>query len=153
MEVQYINPFIESVSDLFKTMIGCEATLDNVKKTEPTVRNSELVSMICLSGVVHGTVALIFPVPTALALVSRFVGMEAKEADEMVTDAVAELVNIVAGGAKARMNNNSGVITLSIPNIIKTRGGTMLSPSWTTWIEVSFSSDLGPFNLRVTFEK
>lgn len=153
MDVKFINPFIESVGELFSTMLNCEAKIDKVQKSDPVVNHQELIGLIGLSGPIRGTVALIFPVTTAMAVVERFTTLPVTDIDGNVTDAISELVNIVAGGAKAKLSEGNGQLTLSIPNVIRGQGSTVLAPSWATWVEVAFDCELGSFHLRVTLGK
>lgn len=152
MQLEYINPFIESVYELFETMLGCPVERGNpnlVKKNEVT---NDLVALIGLSGPVRGTVVLLFPKLTALKMVSRFVGEPCQAIDENVRDAVAELVNIVAGGAKARLSNGDPIIELSLPNVIEGKNCSVHYPSYSVWLDIPFTSELGPFNLRLSFK-
>ncbi len=153
MNVQFINPFIESVNDLFSTMLGCEAIREQVRLTEPVVTKEPLVAVINMSGPVKGTVALIFPLETALAIFGRFSGEKSDRLTADVVDTLAEIANIVAGGAKSKLNVSDTPVNLTMPNVLENRGNTILSPASGTWIEVIFSSALGGFNLRVTMGK
>jgi chemotaxis protein CheX len=80
-------------------------------------------------------------------------GMEMHIVDDTVKDGVAELVNIVAGGAKAKFVQGEGrPIQLSLPTVVRGNSYTVDYPSCSAWLDVPFSSELGPFSLRVTFE-
>lgn len=153
MDIKYINPFVESVSDLFESMLSSEAKMEKVIKSDPVVNRNELIGLIGLSGPIRGTVALILPDKTAFAIIGRMTGETYETVDGDMIDAIAELVNIVAGGAKARLADGSAPLTLSIPNVIRSMGSTVLTPSWATWIELNFISEFGPFKLRVTLGK
>lgn len=154
MKVEYINPFIESVYDLFSTMLSSTAKRGDVGvlKGEPTSAR-HIMALIGLSGPARGMVALSFPVETALRMVNRLLGTETKVLDDTVSDAMAELVNIVAGGAKARFPLEDGVapIDLSLPTVVRGSNYNVDYPSGSVWLEVPFETDLGPFDLRVTF--
>lgn len=114
----------------------------------------EITALIGLSGEAKGTVELSFPTTTALTMVSKMLMIESKELDSTTIDGVGEIVNIVAGSAKSKFVRGEGKpIDLSLPNVIMGDDYTVEYPSGTTWIEVPFKSELGPFNLRVTFEK
>ncbi len=154
MKVEYINPFIESVHDLFSTMLGCQAKRGRVELAKKGAAPQEITALIGLSGQARGAVALLFPEQTALAMVGRLIGMEMEEADETMSDALGELVNIVAGGAKAKFCDQNGgtSIDLSLPSVLKGLNYTVNYPTQTEWLDVPFSSDLGPFSLRVTLE-
>lgn len=153
MKVEYINPFIESVYELFSTMLSSRAKRGDVGLVHGEGSPRDIMALIGLSGPARGTVALSFPAGTALAMVSKLLGMETHVMDETVSDAVAELVNIVAGSAKAKMNiPGTTPIELSLPTVVRGNSYSIDYPSKAVWLEVPFTSDLGPFNLRVTFE-
>ena len=151
MKVEFVNPFIESVYNLFETMLGCsvERGVPGISKGEPNLR--DITALIGLSGTIKGTVALAFPVNTALSMVGMLLGMEIKTVDDTVTDGLGELVNIIAGGAKAKFSEIHGPpIDLSLPTIVRGSNYTVKYPSGVTWLEIPFRSELGDFYLRVT---
>jgi len=153
MKVEYINPFIESVFDVFTTMLSSQATRGGVGVSKGKTDSRDIMAIIGLSGEARGMVALSFPTPTALAMVSRLLGTALVIVDETVYDGLAELVNMVAGSAKAKFANSVSVpIALSLPTVIRGSDFSVNHPSQATWLDVPFSSELGTFNLRVTFE-
>jgi len=153
MKVEYINPFIESVQEVLSTMLGCKAERGEVGLAGDPGGTREVTALIGLSGVARGTVVLSFPITTALRMVSRLTGVDIRIPDETVSDGVAELVNMVAGGAKARFYREGGTpIDLSLPSVVRGNDYTVDHPTGSIWLEVPFRSDLGAFSLRVTFE-
>lgn len=151
MKAEYINPFIDSVYQLFDTMLGCEVRRGQLAVADK-VNPTNITAIIGLTGSAQGAVALTFPVKTALSMVQKLLGMDIKVVDETVIDGMAEMVNIVAGGAKSRFSEMAGEpIDLSLPTVIRGDGFKVEHPSGVRWIEVPFDSDLGPFNMRVTF--
>ncbi|MBI2422169.1 MAG: chemotaxis protein CheX [Candidatus Hydrogenedentes bacterium] len=153
MKVEYINPFIESTYDLFSTMLGSQAVRGDVGVAKPTANPRDIMALIGLSGMARGMVALAFPVDTALKMVNRLLGTEIAIVDDTISDAIAEMVNIVAGGAKAKLSQQDRPpIDLSLPTVVRGSNFNVDYPSGTVWLEVPFNSDLGSFSLRVTFE-
>lgn len=152
MKVEYINPFIESTYDLFKTMLNASATRGDVGLATEEPNPREVMALIGLSGMARGMVALAFPVGTALAMVNRLLDTNLKTIDDTVSDAIAEMVNIVAGGAKAKLSGDRKPIDLSLPTVVRGNNYNVEYPSNSIWLEVPFNSDLGSFSLRVTFE-
>lgn len=153
MKVEYINPFIEGVMDMFTSMMGKEVRRGTVGLTAGTQNPREILAIIGLSGPAKGTVCLAFPTSTALSLVSQLLGQELRVVDATVVDGVAELVNIVAGGAKAKLSRaDNAPIDLGLPTVVRGNNYTVEHPSGTQWLEVPFESDLGNFTLRVTFD-
>jgi len=156
MKVEYINPFIESVYELFEKMLNSEVKKGDVELALPEKNPRDIMALIGMSGTARATVALAFPVKTALKMASQLLGMEVKIMDETVSDAVAELVNIVAGGAKAKFkggdNENQEPIQLSLPTVVRGNSFSVDYPSQSVWLEIPFTSSLGDFSLHVTFE-
>lgn len=153
-KAEYINPFIESVSNLFSTMLDCE-----VKREELAVKQSlnpslDIVAFISMSGFVKGTVALSFPTRTALAMVSRVYEKDMVVIDSTVIDAVGEFANVVAGGAQMSLSNNGKQrIDLGVPTVVRGSNFNVDYPSQATWLEIPFSSELGVFLMRITIKK
>jgi chemotaxis protein CheX len=152
MELKYINPFIESVHELFDSMLGCRVDRKDATIVPKLESHRELVGVIGLSGPTRGNVALQFPEETALAMASRFIGEEMKVVDATVIDAIAELVNIVAGGAKAKLHDGETPIVLGLPNVIHAKGYTVHYPTTSVWLDIPLSSELGPFNMKLGFQ-
>ena len=124
MKIEYINPFIDSVHKLFSAMLGSKVEQGQIGVAKGKSVPFELTALIGLSGMARGT----------------------------VTDGVGEIVNIVAGSAKSKFTGDGSPIDLSLPNVIRGDNYTIEYPSQAVWLEVPFESELGPFNLRVTFE-
>jgi chemotaxis protein CheX len=156
MNVEYINPFVESVYELFENMLNSNVKRGEVSLATSNKNTRDIIALIGFSGTVRGNVAISFPVQTALKMVSQLLGLEVKVMDDTVSDAVAELVNIVAGGAKAKFkinkNENQKPIELSLPTVVRGNSFSIDYPRSSLWLEVPFSSGLGDFALRVTFE-
>jgi chemotaxis protein CheX len=153
VNVDYINPFIESVYGLFATMLTAKASRGNVAVARDGGPPHDVVALIGLSGPARGMVTLAFPAKTALNIVNRLLGTELHIMDDTVSDAIAEVVNIVAGGAKARFKIEKGPpIELSLPTVVRGNSFCVDYPTKTTWLEVPFDSELGPFTMRVTFK-
>ncbi len=154
MKVEHINPFIESVHDLFSTMLSAQAKRGDVGVRKDAPNPRDIMALIGLSGTARGMVALSFPIDTALNMVNRLLESDTKVLDDTVSDAMAEIVNMVAGGAKAKFPAREGErpIDLSLPTVVRGQSYTVDYPSNSVWIEVPFKSELGEFDMLVTFK-
>ena len=151
MKVEYINPFVESVDNFFSTMLNCQCKRGDVGVSSSSVPSLEVVALIGLSGPAQGIVSLAFPVATALAIVSRMLGTQLQVMDATVSDGIAEVVNIIAGNAKSKFTLDTPV-KLGLPSVIRGNSFNIDYPSKATWLEIPFSSGIGPFVLRVIFK-
>ncbi|MBM3288685.1 MAG: chemotaxis protein CheX [Candidatus Hydrogenedentes bacterium] len=153
MQARHINPFIESVYELFQTMLQGKVERGPIGVTDGGAQPSDIMAIIGISGPTRGTVSIGFPTATALAIVGRILGTPCVQIDDTVSDGVAEVVNMVAGSAKAKLNSgNEHPLDLSLPTVVQGKQYNVQCPSKSVWLEVPFKSDLGEFNLRVTFE-
>ena len=62
MKVEYTNPFVESIYELFATMLNCEVKQQDVNPAKDAFRPRDIVALIGPSGPARGTVALAMPV-------------------------------------------------------------------------------------------
>lgn len=153
LNAQYVNPFIGSVYQFFKSMLACEVKRAGLNLSDGAKREGEVMALIGLSGKVRGSVALSFPDATAVAAVNRFLSTDSTEVDATVLDAIPEFVNIVAGGAKATLSEAVGAtLELTLPTVLHGNDFTVYSPTSATWLEIHFSSDVGPFSLRISLQ-
>lgn len=153
MKAEHINPFIESVQNLFVSMLGCKANPGKTGLANGVGNPGDITALIGLSGPVRGNVALTFPVETVLNIINRMLGSKIQVVDELVTDSVAELVNMVAGGAKKKLSSEDGPpVDLGLPTVLSGNEYVVQHPSKSIWFKVPFTSDLGSFTLQVTFE-
>lgn len=150
MDLNYINPFIEAVDSVFTTMLSVQPRRNGVKVSNEQSNTPSITSLVGLSGQVSGVVALRFPPPTALQLAGRMLGTEMSEINEEVTDAVSELVNMVAGSAKAKFDHDPP-LELGLPTVVEGAGYKLKYPSKSVWLEVAFTSDAGDFSMEVTY--
>ena len=153
MKAELINPFIESVQEIFSTMLNSNATRGQISVSRDSKGPGELLALIGISGESKGTVAVSFPTDTALHIVEQMAGMKIEAVDETVVDGVAELVNMIAGGAKAKLcTNGKKPMDLGLPSVVTGKDYHVDYPKKSIWLEVPFESDLGSFLMRVTFE-
>jgi len=76
-------------------------------------------------------------------------GIEFTEIDADVRDGVSELVNMVAGGAKTKLQAKGIDFALSIPNTVIGPHHQIAPGASTTRTRVEFESDLGSFIIEV----
>jgi CheY-specific phosphatase CheX len=154
MNVESINPFIESVGELCKTMLETPVERGKIGVSAGPSMPRELTALIGMTGFFKGTVALAFPTNTAVSLVNKLLGEENKVVNDTVVDGVAEFVNIVGGSAKAKFPIPAGErpVVLTLPIVVRGSDYKVHTARKTAWLEVPFTSALGNFTLRVTLE-
>lgn len=150
IDVRYINPFVDAVNSVFTTMLSLQPARKSLKVSPDESDEPQITSIIGISGQVHGVVALRFPPDTARQLASRLLGSDLTENSDEVTDAVAEMVNMVAGNAKARFDHDPP-LELGLPTVVEGRGYRLKYPSGSFWLEVPFETEAGAFSMEVSY--
>ncbi|MFO0839849.1 MAG: chemotaxis protein CheX [Phycisphaerae bacterium] len=151
MDVKLINPFVESVDTVFRTMVGATPVRKPVRIADGFGNRPCLTSIVGISGRMSGVVVLRFPPPTAKSLAGRMLGADPPAGGPEVVDAVAEVVNMVAGAAKAKFESDPP-LQLGLPTVVEGAEYRVKYPSKSVWLEVPFDSELGEFSLEITFE-
>lgn len=141
MKVEYINPFIQSTIAVFETMLACKLT-----RKEPFVKRDpmpehEVSGIIGLSGKARGTVVLSLSKQAALRATEALLRDPTKEINADVADAVGELTNIIAGGAKARLKHLA--MSVSLPTIVTGKSHRVEFPKKVTPICIPFDCRWG----------
>ena len=107
-------------------------------------------SVIGLSGKAVGTVVINLSESVAIKAASAMLMTEVTEVNEQVLDAVGEIANIVAGGAKAELEEFQ--LSVSLPNVVVGDPHEIHFPSNATPICVPYDTDWGPMTLEVSLE-
>jgi chemotaxis protein CheX len=149
MKVEYINPFIASLGNAFQTMLGCAVHRGPLSLKDGSSPKFDISGVIGLSGRAVGTVVLSLSEAVALKAASVMLMCETTHIDADVIDAVGELTNMVAGRAKADLEEYQ--LAVSLPSVITGRDHDVRFPSNVTPICVPFDTAWGPLALEVGF--
>lgn len=147
MDPNFIVPFIKTTKNLFETMFQMA-----VDVKDPVVKSThgpsfDVSAIIGMSGDVEGAVVLSFPRATAQRVVSLFTGADVGGSDEDLSDAVGELVNMIAGGAKAQFKGRS--VSISCPSIVIGTNHVVFGKKDVVCVVIPCSCDCGEFNVEV----
>jgi chemotaxis protein CheX len=149
VKAEVINPFIAATVEAFRKLAGIEPL-----RGEPRLKGRGEVSydvsgIVGISGQVKGSVNLSFRRAAALQVVAGFMGEGVREVDDQVIDAVGELANIVAGGAKSVLSEAGYDLKISIPTVIVGRDHVISRPRDIPCLEIPFSLEAGPFSVEL----
>jgi len=147
MRAEHINPFISSLKNVLRTMLSCEARRGEIALKQDNRAAHSVSGIIGLSGMAVGTVVLSLSEAVALKAAATMLMAEATEINDDVLDAVGELTNMVAGGAKAALEKYH--LLVSLPSVVTGIGHEVHFPSNVTPISIAFDTDWGPLTLEV----
>jgi len=148
MKVQYINPFLQATTGLFKDYLGMEIIAEKPYiNTEPN-RLGDVSAIIGLAGETTGAVVLSFTHDSAIAIVSEFAGKKYAALGSEVIDGVGELVNIIAGNAKKDLHEFK--IMISLPGVVTGSDYRIHWPEGIPVVCIPFKSNFGNFSVNVS---
>jgi chemotaxis protein CheX len=150
VDVSYVNPFIRSVVDTFKTMFNQEVTPGKPELKKHPYPTYDVSGIIGLSGDAQGAISLSFPKAVALRVVSEMLGSQVKIIGPEVTDGVGELTNIITGYAKKDLSQYR--LSISLPSVVIGREHTLATPKGTPTMLVPLKCPLGEFVMEVSLK-
>ena len=132
---QYIQPFIKVCETVFHDFCQTEVKAGRVffVSKDEYESNWDISGIIGLSGEASGAVAISLKDVTAFQITKILTGQDHKSFDSDVTDAVGEIINIIAGNVKKNFEEELK-IKISLPTIVKGVAHTIVWPSEKTRI-------------------
>ncbi len=116
MNVNYINPFLKAVRNVFDTMIEVPFTLGKPNIKPDDVPKFEISGIIGISGDVQGCVVISLSKGIALQLASALLDEKLTEINGDCTDAIGEIANMIAGDAKSKFPKTNTAV--SVPTVV-----------------------------------
>lgn len=110
---------VQSVQEVFSNTLStpCE-----IKEGDATHSADQLICFIGIGGDLEGNLALHVPQKAACAIVSKMLFMDIAEMTQDVRDGVGEMLNMIAGGIKMKVQSASGSVNISLPTVIEGSG-------------------------------
>jgi chemotaxis protein CheX len=144
------NALGESAQEVFSTMLGLEIGRGEASVEAATPEaNDGVLALVGVAGPWTGTGSLSCSPQLACRLCARMLMTEASPINEEVLDAVAELTNMIVGGAKTALELHLGPLGLSIPTVVYGRNFRTKSAIHSEWVVVRFRWEGEPFAVRL----
>lgn len=151
MDASYVTPFVNSVTNVFETMLQLPVTSGEPSLKSQGEPSFDVSGIIGMSGDLEGAIVLSFPITTAERVVSLFTGTETSHTDDDFADAVGELVNMVSGGAKAQFPGKQ--VNISCPSVVIGKDHQVFGRKDVLCICIPCQTDVGDFNVEVSVRK
>ena len=141
IDVQLLNPFISATLECLTQMAGMSPARKRVfVKTDPLMHGF-ITGIIGMSNGITGSCSVSFPAGLARHIIAKFMGEdEAKLTDEMVSDGIGEIANMVAGGAKRQFASTEYRFDISTPTVIMGSPTALYNPADTVSIACEFTA-------------
>lgn len=150
MDVRYINPFVRSINNTFEAMCGLPVSVGKPQIKGSGRAGTDVSGVIGFSGDAAGCVVLHFDSDTASKIATKFAGIDVTPDHPDFADAIGELANMVAGGAKAQFDGLD--VSISLPNVIVGENHNVSASRVAPRIVVPCDTEAGQFHVEIGME-
>lgn len=150
-DIPFAKAFIESVSDVISVMAGMDASVRDVYVTHGQYFLGDVSGLMKLSGISEGYIAVNFREATARKIIAGLLGQRTEDLSSSdIDDGVYEALNMIAGGAKAKLAGTSHYFELSTPVVIRDSDCKRLGIAGARSLRITFDlSEGGPFAVQI----
>jgi len=143
---ELLEPFIAAAATTLREMAGAEVIVRDTFRANGDVSLVDVSVALRLEAETEGWLILSFPRGTAAALARRvLVEVGGEPGEDMIRDCAAELLNVIAGQAKALLFGTSRHFTFSTPTALTAWPAGAVAGRYV----VRFDSDAGEFTLHL----
>lgn len=154
VDADYINPFVTGTVDTLKQMASMTCERTGLKLSNEATSRGFYSGTIGLSGKAEGFVSVTFSKELATTVVCKMLSMTPEEVtEEDIRDGVGELMNVVAGAAKAELVNTAHAFQISIPQVFSGGPHTVAQPRGIPVFVIEFEADKQPFDVLVCLRR
>jgi len=150
LDVKLILPFINSVKSVFTTMVKVNTEVCKPCLKEDPASSYDVSSIIGFSGQIVGSVVVSFQQSAAERLATEFAGTPLKLSDADFPDAIGELANMIAGGAKTQLGS---LASITVPSVVIGSGHVIARLSDVPCIVIPCRTPVGNFAVEVNIKK
>lgn len=147
IDATLIVPFVQSVRDVFTTMVHATPKVQRPVVKENTRASYDVSTVVQFSGDVCGSVVLSFQSEAAIKLVENFAGFAFSLDDNDFADAIGELGNMVAGAAKKNLNCEASI---GIPTVVIGDNHRVARLTEVPCVVVPCQTDVGDFAVEIS---
>lgn len=145
-----------SLQQALKIQASSELTVGKLEGATFTIPDTvDVASILGLtSSKLTGSVSILFTTPTLLTILNRMLGESATELTPDMMDGAAELLNIVFGMAKVKLNESGHDFSPAIPNVIRGKAINISAQPGTATIVMHCKLDNGdPLYFQISLKK
>lgn len=148
-----INPFIEATLHVLSSLAFTQAKAGKPYLKKDQMARGDVSGIVGLSGEARGTLSVSFSERSILSIVSNMFGEPVHEINDEVKDAVGEILNIVSGQARQKLESMGRSLKGAIPTVITGKNHTISHITKQPIIAIPFDTDNGHFTIEVCIEE
>lgn len=152
MRIEYINPFVESSSEIIQEVLATDVEKEDLYLKDTTTPILGVAVFIGLAGVVKGRVLIDMSYDTALNIFEAMAGEREATLSDYAKSAITELANMIIGRAITKLHNLGFTFHMSPPSIVTGDNMEISSPSIEAFI-VPLRTSLGRVEVNVALKE
>lgn len=152
MDVNLINPFIEATLHVLSSMAFTKATAGKPFLKNDNIASGDVTGIVGLIGEARGTISVSFTEECILSIVGSMFGEEIPRINEEVKDAVGEILNIVSGQARQKLETQGRMLKGAIPTVITGKNHSITHITRQPIVAVPFETASGRFTIEICLE-
>lgn len=153
MDVTLVNPFIEATLHVLSSLAFTSASAGKPFLKKDQMASGDVSGIVGLSGEARGTLSVSFSEQCILSIVGNMFGEPVPNINDEVKDAVGEILNIVSGQARQKLESSGRVLKGAIPTVITGKNHTISHITKQPIIAIPFETDNGNFTIEVCIEE
>lgn len=153
MNVEFINPFLQSLINVISTMANMQLTPGKPKLKTDNLAKGDVSGLIGMVGPqTKGSMSITFDQKLILEIMQNMLGENPGKINEEITDLVGEITNMVTGGAKNMLGSKGYEFEMATPMVVSGMGHTISHKANGKKIIMPFSSPYGNAHIEICFE-
>lgn len=151
MKAEIINPFLVSAKEILEMETGMTGIRGELSLASSKWTTQELTAIINIIGDVKGTFLIGVSIATAMELVGTMLGETIDSFSNLVISGIAEMANIIAGRALARIEELGYISDITPPMLIYGQKAS-ISTLDRKRIQIPLKTDIGLIELSIALE-
>jgi chemotaxis protein CheX len=148
--IQELESSLEkALKEISETMLQCECRIvpyDCIEVIPPG-----LSAIVGFGGKISGFIATHMSPKSACLLAECLLGMSFDDVDDIVADAIGEIVNMLAGGVKKHMSENEDLFKISVPSIVYGTDYATHAPRNAEKVSIGVQTGTCSFSVQICF--
>lgn len=151
MKADIINTFLSAAKEVLEMETGLCGVRGEISLASSKWTSQEITVILSITGDIKGTLLIGFSGDTAMQLTGLMLGEKVKKVDDMVVSGVAEMGNVIAGRALAKIEVMGYTADVCPPMVIQGQGAS-ISTLERSRIQIPLNSEVGLIELSVAIE-
>jgi chemotaxis protein CheX len=152
MKADFINPFLEATVSVLKTMANLEPAPGKPYLKKEANSMGDISGIVGITGEAQGSLSITFQKECILHVISKMLGEEQKEINDVVKDAVGELTNMISGDSRRRLQEMGHNFQGAIPSVVSGTGHEVKHITNGPILSIPFTTEAGSFTVEVCFK-